>query len=68
MAVGESDPDRAAHALLDAGVQLAVVKQGPKGTLAMTREERVEVAPTPITLPMASEPEIPSAAAYVTGC
>lgn len=48
MAVGESDPDRAAHALLDAGVQLAVVKQGPKGTLAMTREERVEVAPTPI--------------------
>ena len=48
VAVGETDPDRAARALLDAGVQLAVVKQGPKGTLAMTRDERVEVAPTPI--------------------
>jgi len=43
LAVGERDPDRAADALLDAGVELAVVKQGPAGTLAKTRAERVEV-------------------------
>lgn len=46
VAVGETEPDRAADALLEAGVEIAVVKQGPKGTLAKTREERVEVAPT----------------------
>ncbi|WNB87444.1 5-dehydro-2-deoxygluconokinase [Cellulomonas sp. ATA003] len=43
LAVGESDPDRAADALLSAGVRLAVVKQGPAGTLAKTHDERVEV-------------------------
>lgn len=45
VAVGESDPDRAADALLARGVELAIVKQGPKGVLARTREETVEVAP-----------------------
>lgn len=45
VAVGETDPDRAADALLERGVELAVVKQGPKGVLAKTRTERVEVAP-----------------------
>lgn len=45
IAVGETDPDRAADALLERGVELAVVKQGPKGVLAKTRDERVEVAP-----------------------
>jgi len=45
VAVGESDPDRAAEALLDRGIELAVVKQGPKGVLARTRDQRVEVAP-----------------------
>ena len=49
-AVGESDPVRAAEALLDAGVELAVVKQGPKGVLARTRDEFVEVAPMPVTV------------------
>jgi 5-dehydro-2-deoxygluconokinase len=44
-AVGESDPDRAADALLAHGVDLAVVKQGPKGVLARTKTETVEVAP-----------------------
>ncbi len=34
--------------MLAAGVELAVVKQGPKGVLAMTRDERVEVPPTPV--------------------
>jgi 5-dehydro-2-deoxygluconokinase len=47
-AVGESDPERAAAALLDRGVQLAIVKQGPKGVLARTQDERVEVAPFPV--------------------
>ncbi len=45
IAVGETDPDRAADALLDKGIELAIVKQGPKGVLARTRDERVEVAP-----------------------
>jgi 5-dehydro-2-deoxygluconokinase len=45
VAVAETDPDRAADALLDRGVEIAVVKQGPKGVLAKTRDERVEVAP-----------------------
>lgn len=45
VAVGETDPEKAADALLDAGVELAVVKQGPKGVLAKTRTERVESPP-----------------------
>ena len=48
VAVGETEPDRAADALLAAGVELAVVKQGPKGVLAKTRTERVESPPIPI--------------------
>jgi 5-dehydro-2-deoxygluconokinase len=49
VAVGETDPERAADALLDAGVQLAVVKQGPKGVLAKSRTERVVSPPIPVT-------------------
>lgn len=45
VAVGETDPDRAADALLDLGLELAIVKQGPRGVLAKTRAERVVVAP-----------------------
>lgn len=45
VAVGETEPHRAADALLERGVQLAIVKQGPKGVLAKTREESVEVPP-----------------------
>ncbi len=45
VAVGETEPHRAADALLERGVELAIVKQGPKGVLAKTREETVEVAP-----------------------
>ena len=48
VAVGETDPDSAALALLDLGVELAVVKQGPRGVLARTRDERVEVPPHPV--------------------
>jgi len=45
VAVGETDPHRAADALLERGVELAIVKQGPKGVLAKTRDEEIEVAP-----------------------
>ena len=48
VAVGETDPQRAADALLERGLELAVVKQGPRGVLAATRDERVEVAPFPV--------------------
>jgi 5-dehydro-2-deoxygluconokinase len=45
VAVGETNPHRAADALLERGVELAIVKQGPKGVLAKTRDETVEVPP-----------------------
>ncbi|MGA0566866.1 5-dehydro-2-deoxygluconokinase [Rathayibacter sp. KR2-224] len=45
VAVGETDPHRAADALLERGVELAVVKQGPRGVLAKTKDETVEVPP-----------------------
>jgi 5-dehydro-2-deoxygluconokinase len=48
VAVGTRDPDAAAEALLELGVVLAVVKRGPDGTLARTREERVEAPPVPV--------------------
>ncbi len=43
VAVGETEPVRAARALLDRGIELAIVKQGPRGVLAMTADEQVEV-------------------------
>ena len=45
VAVAETDPMRAADALLERGVELAIVKQGPKGVLAKTKGETVEVPP-----------------------
>jgi 5-dehydro-2-deoxygluconokinase len=45
VAVGETEPLRAADALLERGIELAIVKQGPKGVLARTRTETVEVPP-----------------------
>ena len=45
VAVGESDPERAADALLERGVELAIVKQGPRGVLAKTADEHVVVSP-----------------------
>jgi 5-dehydro-2-deoxygluconokinase len=47
-AVGEDEPGRAADALLEHGVELAIVKQGPKGVLARTADETVEVPPYPV--------------------
>jgi 5-dehydro-2-deoxygluconokinase len=45
VAVGETEPHRAADALLERGIALAIVKQGPKGVLAKTKDESVEVPP-----------------------
>ncbi|WP_406477595.1 5-dehydro-2-deoxygluconokinase [Streptomyces sp. NBC_01615] len=51
IATGEREPHAAARALLDAGVELAVVKQGPKGVLAVHRDgTTVEVPPLPVTV------------------
>ncbi|WP_425838079.1 5-dehydro-2-deoxygluconokinase [Streptomyces fractus] len=49
IATGEREPYAAATALLEAGVELAVVKQGPKGVLAMDRGGAVaELPPVPV--------------------
>ncbi|WP_437090158.1 5-dehydro-2-deoxygluconokinase [Streptomyces hundungensis] len=49
VATGEREPRAAAEALLAAGVELAVVKQGPRGVLAVHRDgTAVEVAPVPV--------------------
>ncbi|MEU9284747.1 5-dehydro-2-deoxygluconokinase [Streptomyces sp. NPDC048275] len=49
VATGVREPRACAQALLDAGVELAVVKQGPKGVLAVHRDGTVaEVPPTPV--------------------
>jgi 5-dehydro-2-deoxygluconokinase len=47
-AVGEREPRAAARALRERGVELAVVKQGPKGVLADNGETAVEVPPVPV--------------------
>jgi len=48
-AVGVRTPAEAADALHRAGVELAVIKQGPKGVLAShVEKERVEVSPVPV--------------------
>ncbi|MDQ8707314.1 5-dehydro-2-deoxygluconokinase [Streptomyces sp. LHD-70] len=49
VATGLREPEAAARALLAAGVDLAVVKQGPKGVLALDRSGAcVEVPPVPV--------------------
>ncbi len=48
VATGETDPVRAGRALLDTGVELAIVKQGPLGVMGMTREETITVRPVPV--------------------
>jgi 5-dehydro-2-deoxygluconokinase len=51
IATGEREPHAAAAALLEAGVELAVVKQGPKGVLAVHRDgTSAEVPPLPVTV------------------
>ncbi|MEU8979178.1 5-dehydro-2-deoxygluconokinase [Streptomyces sp. NPDC048309] len=49
IATGVREPRACADALLDAGVELAVVKQGPKGVLAVHRDGTLaEVPPVPV--------------------
>ncbi|MEV3910684.1 MULTISPECIES: 5-dehydro-2-deoxygluconokinase [Streptomyces] len=49
IATGERDPRACAEALLAAGVELAVVKQGPKGVLAVHRDgTTAEIPPIPV--------------------
>lgn len=48
MAVGETNPHKAAEALLDLGVELAIVKQGPRGVLGKTKHSSVTVAPNDV--------------------
>ncbi|MFJ8590760.1 5-dehydro-2-deoxygluconokinase [Streptomyces sp. NPDC093598] len=51
VATGVREPHAAARALLDAGVELAVVKQGPKGVLAVNSAgESAEVPPLPVNV------------------
>ena len=45
VAVGTRDPYDASEALLELGVQVAIVKRGPEGTLARTADHVYEVAP-----------------------
>lgn len=48
IAVGERNPNKAADALLDLGVELAIVKQGPRGVLGKTRHSSVMVLPNEV--------------------
>jgi 5-dehydro-2-deoxygluconokinase len=48
IAVEEREPLAAARALLDRGVELAIVKRGPRGVLAATQDQVVEVAPVEV--------------------
>ncbi|MEU3599373.1 5-dehydro-2-deoxygluconokinase [Streptomyces sp. NPDC006798] len=49
IATGEREPEAAARALLAAGVELAVVKRGPEGVLALRSDgARAEVPPVPV--------------------
>jgi len=47
-AVGSTDPHHAAELLRAAGVELAVVKQGPAGVLAVDASGRVDEPPVPV--------------------
>ncbi|NUR87858.1 MAG: 5-dehydro-2-deoxygluconokinase, partial [Nonomuraea sp.] len=48
IATGTRDPVAAGEALLAAGVELAIVKQGAGGVLGMTATETVRVPPVPV--------------------
>ncbi len=48
VATGTREPYAAGKALLDAGVEVAIVKRGGDGVLGMTRDETVDVPPVPV--------------------
>jgi 5-dehydro-2-deoxygluconokinase len=47
-AVGVREPRKAAAALHEAGISLAIIKQGPDGVLASDGQQVVEVPPVPV--------------------
>ena len=47
-AVGVREPSAAARALHDAGIQLAIIEQGPAGVLASDGTQIVQVPPVPV--------------------
>ena len=48
VAVRTRDPYAASAHLLELGVEVAIVKRGPEGVLARTRDELVELPPVPV--------------------
>jgi 5-dehydro-2-deoxygluconokinase len=50
VAVGTRDPSEASAALLDLGLELAIVKQGPEGVLARTAEGVAEAPPIEVEI------------------
>jgi 5-dehydro-2-deoxygluconokinase len=48
VAVGTRDPHEASAALLELGVQVAVVKQGPAGVLVRSADSLAEIPPVPV--------------------
>jgi 5-dehydro-2-deoxygluconokinase len=50
VAVGTHDPSEASAALLDLGLDLAIVKRGPEGVLARTAEGVVEAPPIEVEI------------------
>lgn len=48
VAVGTGDPDGAADALLERGIELAIVKLGGDGVLVATPDKRTRVEPVPV--------------------
>jgi 5-dehydro-2-deoxygluconokinase len=48
VAVGTADPDAAADALLERGVELAIVKLGGEGVLVATAQQRTRVPPVAV--------------------
>ncbi len=48
VAVGSHDPHEASAALLDLGVRIAIVKQGPAGVLVRTPDTLAEIPPVPV--------------------
>jgi 5-dehydro-2-deoxygluconokinase len=48
VAVGTRDPQEASAALLELGVRVAIVKQGPAGVLVRTADLLAEVPPVPV--------------------
>jgi sugar/nucleoside kinase (ribokinase family) len=67
-AVGTREPREAAKALRDRGIGLAVVKQGPKGVLAVDDSGEVEVPPVPVEVVNGLGAGTRSAARCATGC